>query len=77
MSTDAQSVPVEIDPHRNRLELIRFTSREARVQAFNVLIERGHGNVSANDPNVWSVRTDVVRALLGAGVEFEWLTREL
>ena len=42
MRADAQPAPAAIDLHRNRLELIRFTSREARVQAFNALIERGH-----------------------------------
>jgi hypothetical protein len=62
---------------RNRLEMIRFSSRDARRQAIRVLLECGKYEGSASDPNVWSVRTDVVRALLQANVPFEWLTRNL
>jgi hypothetical protein len=62
---------------RDRLEIIRFPSREARRQAIRVLVECGKFEGSASDPNVWSVRTDVVRALLMANVLFEWLTRNL
>jgi hypothetical protein len=62
---------------RNRLEMIRFSSREARRQAIRVLVECGKYEGSASDPNVWSVRTDVVRALLKANVPFDWLTRNL
>jgi hypothetical protein len=62
---------------RNRLEMIRFASREARREAIRVLLECGKFEGPASAPNVWSVRTDVVRALLEAKVPFEWLTRNL
>jgi hypothetical protein len=63
---------------RNRLEMIRFPSREARREAIRVLLACGKYEGSASDPNVWSsVRTEVVRALLHANVPFEWLTRNL
>jgi len=76
---DALLPPQEQDPTvgRNRLEMIRFPSQEARRQAIRVLIECGKYEGSASDPNVWSVRTEVVRALLQANVSFEWLTRNL
>jgi hypothetical protein len=66
-----------VDPQRNRLEVIRFATRDARRQAIRVLVNRGQYELSANDPDVWSVRTDVVRALLAENVSFEWLTRNL
>jgi hypothetical protein len=69
--------PAEIDPRRNRLEIIRFSSPEARREAIRVLVERGRYELSANDPDVWSVGTDAVRALLEENVPFEWLTRNL
>jgi hypothetical protein len=62
---------------RDRLEIIRFSSREARRQAIRVLVACGKYEGSASDPNVWSVRMDAVRALLKANVPFEWLTRNL
>ncbi len=76
---DAAPVAHEQDPTagRDRLELIRFSSREARRQAIRVLLACGKYEGSAQDPNVWSVRTEVVRALLAADVPFEWLTRNL
>ena len=76
---DTLPVAQEHDPTagRNRLEMIRFSSREARRQAIRVLLECGKYEGSASDPNVWNVRTDVVRALLQASVPFEWLTRNL
>jgi hypothetical protein len=69
--------PVPIDPRRNRLEIVRFSSPEARRRAIRVLVERGRYELSATDPNVWSVGTDAVRALLEENVPFEWLTRNL
>src|SRR5262245_29337609 len=77
MSPSKQPTPAEVDPRRNRLEIIRFSSPEARRQAFRVMIDRGQGELTATDPNVWSVRTDLVRALLEENVPFEWLTRNL
>jgi hypothetical protein len=69
--------PVEVAPGRNRLEIIRFASQQSRRQAIRVLLNRGQYELSASDPDVWSVRTDVVRALLEENVPFEWLTRNL
>ena len=77
MNPRKQAQPAEIDSRRNRLEIIRFTSQEARRQAIRVLVQRGQYELSANEPDVWSVRTDVVRALLEENVSFEWLTRNL
>ena len=77
MHVRAQPVPTEGDRHRNRLELIRFASPEERRQAIRVLLESGTYAGSASDPNVWTVRTEVVRTLLAAKVPFEWLTRNL
>jgi hypothetical protein len=77
MSSTDNGEPPSVDPQRNRLEVIRFASRDARRQAIRVLVHRGQYELTANDPNVWSVRTDVVRALLAENVSFEWLTRNL
>ncbi len=77
MSAGTQPAPAEVDPDRNRLELIRFATREARRQAISVLVACGKFAGSASDPDVWNVRTDVVRALLAENVPFEWLTRNL
>jgi hypothetical protein len=77
MTVGTEPTPAETDPRRNRLEIIRFSSDEARIQAFRVMIHRGQYELSANDPNVWSVRTDFVRALLEENVPFEWITRNL
>jgi hypothetical protein len=77
MSSSTQPTAAEIDPRRNRLEIIRFSSREARLQAFRAMVHRGQYELTATDPNVWSVPTDVVRVLLEENVPFEWITRNL
>ncbi len=77
MGADARERTNEMNLARDRLEIIRFPSREARVQAIGVLVACGKFNGSATDPDVWNVRTDVVRALLAEDVPFEWLTRNL
>lgn len=59
---------------RNQLEIIRFPTREAHRQAIRVLVECGKLNYATNEPNVWTVTTDVVRALQEKQVSFEWLT---
>jgi hypothetical protein len=62
---------------RNRLEVIRFASRDDCRRAIGVLMERGLLEVSSNAVNVWAVRTNVVRALRQSGVPFEWLTENV
>jgi hypothetical protein len=62
---------------RNRLEIIRFASREDCSRAIGVLIERGLLNVASTAVNQWSVRTDVVRVLRACEVPFEWLTENV
>jgi hypothetical protein len=59
---------------RNRLEIIRFASREDCRRAIGVLMERGLLDFASTAVNQWSVRTDVVRALRQSEVPFEWLT---
>jgi hypothetical protein len=58
----------------NRLEVIRFASREDCRRAIGVLLECGMLNFSSSAVNQWAVRTDVVRVLQARGVPFEWLT---
>lgn len=77
MSADARPLTANADPERDRLEIIKFSSQEARRQAISVLVACGKFIGSASDPNVWNVRTDVVRTLLAEQVPFEWLTRNL
>jgi hypothetical protein len=62
---------------RNRLEVIRFASREDCSRAIGVLVERGMLNFSSTTVNQWAVQTDVVRALRESGVPFEWLTEHV
>ena len=59
---------------RDRLELIRFPSRDARLEAIGALIDYGMLNFSANSEMDWYVRTPVARKLRELGVPFEWLT---
>jgi hypothetical protein len=61
----------------NRLEVIRFDSREDCRRAIGVLLEQGMLNFSSSTVNQWAVRTDVVRVLRAAGVPFAWLTENL
>ena len=61
-------------PEVNRLEVIRFYSREDCRQAIGVLLERGMLSFTSSAVNQWAVRTDVVRVLRAAGVPFQWLT---
>ena len=62
---------------RNRLEIIRFASREDCSRAIGVLIERGMRNVASTVVNQWAVRTDVVRVLRACGIPFEWVTENV
>ena len=70
--TDA--APQDGLPEKNRLELIRFPSKEARVQAIGALMEYGMLNFTSYRDEEWYVQTPVARALRALGVPFEWLT---
>lgn len=72
----ASTQTFDVDPDRNRLEIIRFGSDDDQVRAIDALIARGKLSFSTSQLNVWSVRTEVVRALSAANVPFEWLTRD-
>jgi hypothetical protein len=61
----------------NRLEVIRFASRDDCRRAIGVLLEQGLLNFSSSTVNQWTVRTDVVRVLRAAGVPFTWLTENV
>src|SRR5437868_2646048 len=64
-------------PPMNYLEIIRFPSAEARVQAIGVLLDRGMLNFSTHSEYEWLVSTTVARALRALGVPFEWPTQGL
>jgi hypothetical protein len=59
---------------RNRLEVIRFRSGDARRQAIGVLLDYGMLNFTSYSEEEWLVRTPVARKLRDLGVPFEWLT---
>jgi hypothetical protein len=59
---------------RDRLEIIRFPSGDARRQAIKALMECGMLNFSSNRDEEWLVRTPVARKLREFGVPFEWIT---
>jgi hypothetical protein len=59
---------------RNRLEIIRFATREAQQEAIGALIEYGMLNFSSHKEDEWLVYTPVARALRQLGVPFEWLS---
>ena len=61
-------------PEKNRLELIRFPSKEARVKAIGALLEYGMLNFTSYRDDEWFVQTPIARALRALGVPFEWLT---
>lgn len=78
MSAGVKSLITDVDPERNHLEIIRFPSDEARLQAWSALVASGRKlSFSTSELNVWNVRTEVVRALLAAKVPFDWLTRNV
>jgi hypothetical protein len=62
------------EPDLDRLELIRFASKDAELKAIRVLRERGMLNFSSTSEDTWWVRTPVARKLREHGVPFEWLT---
>lgn len=68
-----RSTPIPIE-ERDRLEVIRFASADARVQAIGALMDYGMLNFSSSSENEWLVRTPVARKLRELGVPFEWLT---
>ncbi len=61
-------------PDRDRLEIVRFLSAEARRQAIRVLLDYGMLNFTSHSEDEWLVRTPVARKLRELGVPFKWLT---
>jgi hypothetical protein len=59
---------------RDRLEIIRFPSADARRQAIGALIDYGMLNFTSYRNEEWLVRTPVARKLRELGVPFDWLT---
>jgi hypothetical protein len=59
---------------RDRLEVIRFLSTDARRQAIGALMDYGMLNFTSYSEEEWLVRTPVARKLRQLGVPFEWLT---
>jgi hypothetical protein len=68
------STPPNWLPEKNRLELIRFPSKDAEIQAIGALMEYGLLNFTAYRDQEWYVKTPIARALRALGVPFEWLT---
>jgi hypothetical protein len=62
---------------RNLLEIIRFPSRDAELQAIGALIDWGMLNFSANRVDEWLVLTPVALKLRELGVPFEWITEHV
>jgi hypothetical protein len=73
---DALPSAQEQDPTagRNRLEIIRFESADARQQAIGALLNLGMLNFTSYSDEEWLVRTPVARKLRELNVPFEWLT---
>ena len=69
----AQPVKAPVS-ERDVLEIIRFYSKEARLQAIGALREYGLLNFTSYSIEEWLVRTPVARKLRELGVPFEWLT---
>ncbi len=62
---------------RDRLEIIRFPSAAARLDAIGVLRDRGMLNFTSHRDDEWLVRTPVACKLRECGVAFEWLTEHV
>lgn len=73
---DAARAVQERDPAagRDRLEIVRFQSADARRQAIGALLDYGMLNFTSYSEEEWLVRTPVARKLRQLGVPFEWLT---
>jgi hypothetical protein len=59
---------------RDRLEVIRFASADARREAIGALIDYGMLNFTSYSEDEWLVRTPVARKLRELGVPFDWPT---
>jgi hypothetical protein len=73
----AEQAPSEVPYDRDRLEIIRFATDEAQLQAISVLRDRGMLNLTSYRHDEWLVRTPVARKLREHGVPFEWLTEHV
>jgi hypothetical protein len=71
----APAVPEQdVTAGRDRLEIIRFASADARRQAIGALLDYGMLSFTSYRDEEWLVRTPVARKLRALGVPFEWLT---
>jgi len=77
--SDAPAPVRKIAPtdERDRQELIRFKSAEARLEAIGALVDYGMLSFTSYSENDWLVRTPVARLLRKLGVPFEWLTENV
>jgi hypothetical protein len=62
---------------RNRLEIIRFESRDACLRAIRALRDCGMLNFTSYSEDEWLVYTPVAMKLRERGVPFEWLTEHV
>jgi len=67
----------DLADERDRLEIIRFASADARREAIGALIDYGMLNFTSYSEEQWLVRTPVARKLRKLGVPFEWLTENV
>jgi hypothetical protein len=72
--SSAKRIPIE---ERNRLEIIRFESKDAQLQAIQVLLDYGMLNFTSYKQEEWLVYTPVALKLRKLGVPFEWLTEHV
>lgn len=72
-----EQVTIPPPAERNRMEIIRFASKEAELRAIRVLRDYGMLNFSAYRANEWVVQTPVALKLREKGVPFEWLTEHV
>ena len=62
---------------RDRLEIIRFPSRDARRQAIGALLDYGMLYFTSYSEEEWLVRTPVARKHRQLRVPFAWLTERV
>jgi hypothetical protein len=62
---------------RDRLEILRFSSVEAQLQAIRFFLACGMLNFTSSKEEEWLVRTAIARKLRDLGVPFEWLTEHI
>jgi hypothetical protein len=84
-TTDVQQPPQEavvVDPLRNRMEIIRFKTREDLRKAMGIFRDVTSSEISFTfrkdfPDNTCVTNTATVRVLLQHGLAFEWLTENV